>query len=98
MTRDWSLPLEPMACAARAGVDVAVLEVEQGLKTLSLAGIFKERGLFETQAVDGFLQILILLADVAKIDVVLPEVDEAYLGAMDCIFRRSDDGLLPRAG
>ena len=54
-------------------VDVFLLEVEQRLQPLALLGILKQCGLLQAQPVDGLLQVLILLADVAQIDVVLPQ-------------------------
>ena len=41
-------------------VDVLLLEAEEGLKTLALAGIFKQRGLLKAETVDGLLQVLVL--------------------------------------
>ena len=58
-------------------VDVFLLEVQQGLQPLSLAGIFKQSGLFQAQPVDGLLQILVLLAHVAQVDIVLPTAGDA---------------------
>ena len=60
-----------------------MLEVEEGLEALALAGIFKQGGLLEAQAVDGLLEILVLLADVAQVNVVLPEAGDAELGILN---------------
>ena len=77
------------------GVDVAVLEVEEGLEALALAGIFKQGGLLEAQAVDGLLQILVLLADVAQVNVVLPEAGDAQLGILNELLGGRDQRLSP---
>ena len=52
-------------------VDILLLEVHQRLQALSLLGVFKQRRLLQTQPVDGLLQLLVLLAGVAQIDVVV---------------------------
>ena len=54
------------------GGDVVLLEGEQRLETMALDGVFGEGGLLEAEAGDLLLEIVILLADVAEIDVVGP--------------------------
>ena len=77
-------------------VDVFLLEVEERLQTLALASILKQRGLFQAQTVDGLLQILVLLADVAQVNIVLPETASAKLGGLNELLWRRDQGIGPQ--
>ncbi len=54
-------------------VDVLLLEAEQALQALALAGIFKQGSLLQAQPVDGPLQLLVLFAHVTQGDIVLPQ-------------------------
>ena len=66
------MPLVPMTCAATVAGDVLLAEFEQRLKPAPLQGVFGEFGLFEAEPGDLFLQVGVLLARVAKVDVVVP--------------------------
>ena len=55
-------------------------KAEQRLQPLALLRIFKQRGLLQAQPVDRLLQVLILLAHMAQVDVVLPEAGNPSLG------------------
>ena len=46
------------------------------LQALALACVFKQRGLFKAEAVDGFLQVLVLLTDMTQVNIVLPEIEQ----------------------
>ena len=78
-------------------VDVFLLEAVERLETLALVGVFKQCRLLEAETVDGFLQVLVLLAHMAQIDVVLPEVFDAEFGGVNEFFRRGDDRIGPQA-
>ena len=53
------------------------------MQALSLARILKQRGLLQSQPVDGLLQILVLFADAAQGKIVLPQVLYAQLCEVD---------------
>jgi hypothetical protein len=78
-------------------VDVLLLEADEGLEALALLGVFKQGGLLKAQAVDGLLQILVLLLGVAEVDVVLPEPDRAEAGRMKEPLGRRDRIVGPHA-
>jgi hypothetical protein len=59
-------------------VDVFLLKIHQCLQALSLACVFKKRGLLQTEPVEVLLQILVFVADVAQIEVILPEPGGAH--------------------
>ena len=65
------------------GGDVVLLEVEQGLKAMALDGVFSEGGLFEAHAGDLLLEVGVLLAGVAEVDVVGPAVAYVVAEAME---------------
>ena len=72
-TRDCSVPLVPMICGRRRLVNVFLLEIEHRLQPLALLGVLKQRSLLQPQTIYRLLQIRVLLAHVAQVDVVLPE-------------------------
>src|ERR1035441_10128778 len=89
--------IEDTRLVAAAGADdlggqcfvyIFFLEVHEGLQAPALAGIFKQSGLLKAQPVDGFLKVLIMLANMAQVDVVLPETGYAEAGRMDEPLRR----------
>ena len=77
-------------------VNVLLLEAEEVLQALALAGIFKQGGLLQAQAVDGLVQIAVLFADVAQIKIVLPHALGAQLGGLDEPLRRRDQRIGPQ--
>src|SRR5580658_1779596 len=78
-------------------VNVLLLKFVERLQTFALLGVFEQGGLLKAEAVDGFLQVLILLADVAQIQVVLPQVPGAKAGGVDEPLRRRNQGVGPEA-
>jgi hypothetical protein len=82
------------------GGDVVLLEIEQGLKTVALNGVFGERGLLEAEPGNLLLEIVILLTGVAEIDVVGPAVTEVVAEAMEEPLEGSDgrDGPVTENG
>ena len=87
-----------MTWAGNGLVDVLLLEVQHRLQPLALARIFKQGSLFQPQPVDGVLQVLVLLAHVAQVDVVLPEAAHAGLGVLDSALQRATPPHWPTAG
>jgi hypothetical protein len=69
--------------SGNGGGDVVLLKVEQGLETVALDGVFRERGLLEAEAGDLLLEVVILLAGVAEVDVVGPAVTEVVAEAVE---------------
>ena len=57
--------------------------------------VLKQGGLLEAKPVHSLLQVLILLADVAEIEVVLPEVRTCLPRWMEEPFGRGDEGCGP---
>jgi hypothetical protein len=70
-------------------------ETQQPLKALALTRIFGEAGLFEAQAVDLRLQLLILVVNVNQIDVSEPDTANASTGSVQQPFRRGDEAHDP---
>jgi hypothetical protein len=66
------------------------------LQALPLACIFEQSGLLQTQAVDGFLKILILAADIVQVKIVLPQIIHAQLGGMDEPLGRRNQRIGPK--
>ena len=64
---------------------------------MALSCVFKQGGLFQTQAVNGLLEVVILLANIVQIDVIPPQVLYAEFGGMDQLFRRGNDRVGPKA-
>jgi len=54
-----------------------LLEIEQALQTLTLTRVLGKRALFQAQTIYLDLQVMILLADIAQVDVVRPEAASA---------------------
>ncbi len=77
-------------------VNVLLLEAEEGLQALALAGIFKQGGLLQAQAVDGLVQIVVLFANVAQVKIVLPHACGAQLGVLDQPLRRRNQRIGPQ--
>ena len=59
-------------------------------------GIFQQRGLLQAEPVDGLLQLLVLLADVAQVKVVLPQALHAQLGDVEELLRGGDHRIGPQ--
>src|ERR1035441_10663476 len=78
-------------------VDVLLLEGGEGLQALALAGILKQGGLLQPQTVDRLLQIPVLLADAAQVEIVHPHALDAELGAVNNPLRRRDHHIRPQA-
>jgi len=73
------------------GGDIMLLEVQQGLQTMSLHRVFGKCRLFETQPGDLILEVMVLLAGVAQIDVVRPSVTDVVADAVKEALEWSDD-------
>ncbi len=97
MTRERSLPLGTDNLRSDGGRNVMLLEVEQRLETMTLNGIFGQRGLFEAKAGDLLLEIVILLAGVAEVDIVGPTATNGRADAMEEALKRRNDGDGPIA-
>lgn len=69
-----------------------LLEAEQSLKTMALDSVFRESGLFEAETGDLFLEVVVLLAGVAKVDVIGPAVADVVAETMEETFERSNRG------
>ena len=65
------------------GGDVVLLEAEQRLQAAALRGVFCEGGLLLAEAGDFLLEVGVLLAGVAEVDVVGPEMADAHAGAVE---------------
>ena len=81
----------------RRGVKVFFLETQHGLEPLALARVFKHLRLLQPQAVHRRLQILVLLAHVAQIEVVSPELAHAGLEEFRHPLRRRHQRIGPQA-
>src|SRR5258708_1681866 len=64
---------------------------------MALDGVFSERGLFETEAGDLLLEVVVLLAGVAEVDVVGPAVAEVVAEAVEEPLEGGDGGDSPVA-
>lgn len=69
-----------------------LLEAEQSLETMALDSVFRESGLFETEAGDLLLEVVVLLAGVAKVDVVGPAGADVVAETMEEPFEWSNGG------
>jgi hypothetical protein len=69
--------------------DVVLLEVKERLKAMALDSVLGECGLFEAEAGDLILKIVVLLAGVTKIDVVGPDVAKVIAESMEETFEWS---------
>ena len=74
-----------------------LLEVQQCLKTMALNGVFGEGGLLEAKAGDLLLEVMILLAGVAEVDVVGPAVADVVTEAVEEALEGGDGGDGPVA-
>src|SRR5271163_2325099 len=69
-----------------------LLEVEEGLETMALNSVLGKGGLFEAEAGDLLLEIVVLLAGVAQVDVVRPAVTEVIAETVEELLERRDGG------
>jgi len=79
------------------GGDIVLLEIQQGLETMALDGVFGERSLLEAETGDLVLKIAILPASVAEIDVVGPAVTEVVAETVEEPLEGGDGGDSPVA-
>ncbi len=77
-------------------VEVFLLKVEHRLQALTLARVLEQGRLLQAQPVDGLLRGPVLLADMAQVDVALPEPAHTGLGVLDDPFDRGNDGIGPQ--
>ncbi len=80
----------------KGGIDVLLLEAEQSLETLALAGVFKQCGLLKPQPAYGLLEILILPAHAHQVEIVGPRTHNAEVDPVDEPLRRRDDCIGPK--
>ena len=93
--RDWSVPAVPITCAGTVLVDVVLFEGQQGLQALSLASIFEQACLLQLQAAHLFAQLLILLPDMAEVEIARPQAAQAGTRAMEKPFPAATSGRWP---
>ena len=77
--------------------DVLVLKSEHRLQAAAFGGVFGEGGFFLAEAGDLLLQLLVLLAGVAKVDVVVPDAAGVEAGAVHDALDRCDESDCPAA-
>ena len=77
-------------------VDVLLLEVDQRLQAFALACVFQQRGLFQAQPVDRLLQLLVLFAHPAQVQIIRPELLRAQLAGVHQHLRRRDHRIGPK--
>jgi hypothetical protein len=77
-------------------INVFLLEAEELLQPLALAGIFKQGSLLQAEAVDGLLQFAVLFANVAQVKIVLPQVSSLQLGGLDNPLCRRNQRIGPQ--
>ena len=78
-------------------IEIFLLEIEHGLQAMPLARIFKQCSLFQAETVHRILQVLVLLANVAQVDIVLPETEDAGLRVLHHAFDGRNHGVGPQA-
>ncbi len=68
--RDWSEPEVPSTCATTVVRDVVLAEGDERGQALAFERVFGKRGALQAQLRNLLLQVGVLLADAAEVDVV----------------------------
>ncbi len=74
------------------GGDVVLLKGEEGLEAVALDGVLGDGGLLEAKLIDLDLEVTVVLADVAEVDVVGPDGAETVAGVEEEALDGGDDG------